>query len=320
MKTAAVPAQTPTFGKAATYAMLTATAIFWGSAFVTSKIVVGDVPPSAAAFIRFGLGAFFAVLLLIILRSRDKTVQVTPNGNWAGVLVLGLVGVAAYNLLLFWGLAYSKASDGSMIIPTLSPAITVVLAVIFLKEKFRWQQVTGLGITLAGSAVFFLSVVLGEVRDIHRITGDFMFIAAAACWSIYTLMGKKILQRISPLVATAYAMLFGSVVIGAFSVRDLAAVHWTHLSLDFWVSQFYMALFPSVLANWFYYLGVKRIGPARAAVFLYIVPVAGLVLATVMIGDVLTVAQIAGSALMLLGVSIVNRRSGRRKKDIDIAK
>lgn len=312
MKKTAELAQTPTFGKATTtYAMLIATAFFWGSAFVTSKIVVGEVPPSAAAFIRFGLGAFFAVLLLIILRSRDKTVRVAPSGNWTGVLILGLVGVAAYNLLFFCGLAYSKASDGSMIIPTLSPAITVVFAMIFLKEKFRWQQMTGLGVTLVGSAVFFLTVGFGEARDIQRITGDFLFLAAAACWSIYTLMGKKILRQISPLVATAYAMLFGSLVIGVFSVRDLAAVQWARLSLDFWVSQFYLALFPSVLANWFYYLGVKRIGPSRAAVFMYIVPVSGLVLAAIMISDVLTVAQIAGSVLMLLGLSIVNRRSGR---------
>ncbi|UUZ87034.1 DMT family transporter [Paenibacillus sp. P26] len=170
---------------------------------------------------------------------------------------------------------------------------------------------TGLGVTLVGSAVFFLTVGFGEARDIQRITGDFLFLAATACWSIYTLMGKKILRQISPLVATAYAMLFGSLVIGVFSVRDLVAVQWARLSLDFWVSQFYLALFPSVLANWFYYLGVKRIGPSRAAVFMYIVPVSGLVLAAIMISDVLTVAQIAGSVLMLLGLSIVNRRSGR---------
>lgn len=309
MKTITDSKQTTSVGKMATYLLLLATTTFWGSAFVTSKIAVAVVPPSVAAFIRFGLGAIFSILLLRFLHSRDQTVQAIPDGSWRRVIILGLVGVAAYNVLFFWGLAFSYASDGSMIIPVLSPAITVILAAVFLRERIGLQQVTGLILTLIGSIVFFSAVGFQGGVNSHRIIGDLFFLAAAACWSVYTLLGKKILQMVSPLWATAYAMLFGSIVLGILALPDIVKVHWSNLSPGFWVNQFYLALFPSVLANWFYYLGVKEIGPSKAAVFMYIVPVSGLVLAGLILGDVLTYVQLFGSVIMVFGVWFVNRRN-----------
>ena len=313
METVTVSKQTVSKSNVGTYILLIATTTFWGSAFVTSKISVGVVPPTVAAFIRFGLGAIFAILLLLLLHSRDKTVRLIPKGSWFGIIILGFIGVAVYNLLFFWGLAFSRASDGSMIIPTLSPAITVILAALFLKERFGRQQITGLGLTLIGSAVFFSAIGFTGIVNTSRIIGDLLFLAAAACWSAYTLLGKKVLQKVSPLLATAYAMFFGSIILGVVSVRDFGEIQWSSLGLGFWLNQFYLALFPSVLANWFYYLGIKRIGASRASVFMYFVPVSGLILSGLILDDVLTFLQFVGSAIMIFGLWVINKHHPSKK-------
>lgn len=265
MEQASVSVKTVSKSNIGTYLLLICTTSFWGSAFVSSKIAVGIVPPSVAAFIRFGIGAVFAFMFLFVLHKRDRSIVYTPKGAWTGVLLLGIVGVALYNLLFFWGLAFSKASDGSMIIPTLSPAITLLLASIIFKEKIRWQQYAGFTLTLTGSFVFFSSIGFIGLINTDRIIGDLFFLTAAATWSAYTLLGKKFMQKISPLVATAYAMLFGSIILGIVVLPEMKNVHWSSLGTYFWLNQIYLALFPSVLANWFFYLGVQNLGPAKAS-------------------------------------------------------
>ncbi|PTX52204.1 drug/metabolite transporter (DMT)-like permease [Melghirimyces profundicolus] len=291
-------------GRNGTYGLLTLMAVFWGSAFVGSKVAVGSVPPEVAAFFRFGLGGVF---MWLILRTRKKENRLIPSAYRGIVLFLGVTGVAAYNWLFFRALDFSMASDGSMIIPTMSPVFTTLLAVLFLKEVLTRRQVFGLCLSCLGSLVFFSGIMAGGF-DGTRMTGDLLFLLAAGCWSVYTLYGNRVLKELDPFPVTAYAMLTGAVVLGAVALPRFGTVQWGELGFDFWALQLYLALFPSVLANWFYYRGVKRIGASRAAVFMYLVPVSGVFLAILLLEERLTGMQLTGSLLMILGVWFVNRK------------
>ena len=286
----------------ATYVLLLGPVLFWGSAFAASKAVIGPVPPSVAAFIRFALGTLVMLALLGVKRE-----FVLPRGNWGRLTVLGLMGVTFYNLLFFLGLASSRASDGTMIIPTMSPTVTALLAALVLKEPLRKWQVAGVLVALCGSAVFLTAVGISE-SDTARLAGDLCFLGSAVCWSVYTLMGRGVLQSLNPFHATAYAMLIGAIGLGVIAAPELVRVQWSELSFSFWAIQLYMAVFPTALANWFYYLGVQRIGPTRTAVFMYLVPVSGLFWAWLVFGDWLGPWQAVGSVLLLAGVWLVNRR------------
>lgn len=290
------------------YALLVITMVFWGSAFVVSKISVGVVPVSVAALIRFALGTVFCFLLLLVLRARDPRVQLIPHGSWWGTFNLGVIGVGIYNLFFFGALAFSKASDGSVIIPTLSPVFTVIFATLFLKERFGWYRAIGLSSSLTGALFFFLAISSSGEGLSDRLIGDGLFLAGAICWAIYTLMSKSILGKIEPLLLSAYSMLFGTIFLGIFALKDLAEVHWGQLGVHFWLYQVYLGFFPTVLASWFYYLGVKGIGPSRAVMFMNLVPIFGLILSAVMLGEVLHPIQFIGSGFMLFGVWMINRR------------
>ncbi|SEM69608.1 DMT family transporter [Lihuaxuella thermophila] len=289
-----------------TYLMLIATTSFWGSAFVGSKWTVASIPPVTAAFIRFGLGAVFMFALLM---TRERPARTIPKSAWLSVSLLGLVGIAAYNLFFFWGLNLSRATDGSMIIPTMSPVITVLLAAVFFKQKMKKQQITGLLLALLGSAVFFWGISLEGSFDHQRILGDLFFWMAALCWAVYTMYGNRVLEKLDPLTVTAYATLSGALLLGLLSAPSLTEIQWGNLGVNFWLIQLYLALLPTVLGNWFYYLGVRNIGAPRASVFMYFVPVSGLLLAALILDETLTFVQMIGSVLMIAGVWLVNRRN-----------
>ncbi len=300
----------------AIYLVLLTTAVLWGSAFVVSKVIEDAVLPPVAAFLRFGVGAMFGFGLLFVFRARNHSFRLLPQGYIPSIVFLGLIGVTAYNISFFWGLSFSKASDGSMIIPTLSPAFTVLFSVLFFKEKVRRKHVIGLCLTLIGSAVFFSTIAFVGVAKPNRLIGDGLFLIAAFSWALYTLRGKKVLIQVDPLLVTVYAMLFGSIVLGLFAIPDFGKTNWESLNLNFWLDIVYLAVFPSVLANWFYYLGVKNIGPSRASVFMYFVPVSGLILSSVLLGEVLTFFQFIGSAVMVMGVWVMNRQGRTPRKII----
>lgn len=288
-----------------TYGLLTTTAIFWGSAFTGSKLVVASVSPAVGAFIRFGFGAVF---MMIILVSRNRKAMAIPRRYWLQVVFLGLMGVALYNLFFFMGLDFSKATDGSMIIPVLSPVVTFLLALVFLKERVTLWQGFGLLLALAGSLVFFSGILSEGGLDHRRLIGDLIFLAAAFCWSVYTMVGNRLLQKLDSFPVTAYAMLSGALILGFIAAPDLIQVSWSDLGIEFWLIQIYLALFPTVLANWFYYRGVQTLGPSKAAVFMYFVPVSGLILSSAILDERLTLIQIIGFVFMLTGVWLVNRR------------
>lgn len=291
------------------YLRLLVTVTFWGSAFAASKVVTEAVPATVGAALRFGLGA---LVMTLILRLRPGSRAGVPRGSWPGVIVLGLIGVAAYNLLFFWGLALARASDGSMIIPTLSPAITVLLAALFLKDRLTWQKVIGLALAGAGSVVFFSSTYLASGADSRRLLGDMLFLGAALCWSAYTLLGKRVMERMDPLAATAYAAQAGAPVLLLIALPEILRVDWLSLGSGFWLNILYLAVAPTAVANWFWYHGVKGVGPARASSFMYLVPVSGLTLAALLLDDVPAWTQLAGVALMILGVAVINSRGELR--------
>ena len=305
-------------GKAGTYALLLLTAIFWGSAFVFSKVAENSVPPVVAAFFRFGFGAIIGVLMILVQKARSPKFVATPKTAWRETIILGLVGVAGYNLFFFAGLSLSLASDGSMVIPTLSPAITIILSVLFLKERFRKNQTMGLMITLLGALTFFSAILfLPSTGGMQRLLGDGLFLGSAVLWAINTLLSKRITSRVDPFLVTTYAMVFGGAFIGIIAFPYLLHLDFQHLSWKFWLNEVYLALFPSVLANWFYYLGVHRIGPARASVFMYFVPVSSLIIAGIVLGETLTLTQFLGAALMMVGVWLVNSKAKTLKTETD---
>lgn len=275
---------------------LVLTMAFWGSSFATSKITVGSVPAPLAAAIRFAGGA---VILLAVVLSTGQGVRLDRRG-WSMVGLLGLLGVFGYNILFFAALTMAPASDGSSIVPVLSPVITTVATAALSREHLPRRRWTGLALAGAGAVVFFVGTST-EAATPHRILGDLVFVAAAAVWSAYTICGRPVLRRFPPLPVTAYACVAGALLLACAAIPTLGQVRAADLTGRFWLVEIYLMVFPTAVAFPLFYRGVRGLGPARAATMMFLVPVFGLVLAFVLLGETVSVVQGIGSAAMLAG-------------------
>ncbi|MFL6117575.1 MAG: DMT family transporter [Catenulispora sp.] len=292
-------------------AQLVLTMALWGSGFVVSKKAVEQMPHSVAAVIRFGSGAVVLLLVLAVLRGGRIRVDRSQLGP---LLLAGVLGTGVYNAVLFFGLSRAPAIDGTIIVPVLSPILTTAAALALRWDRPQRRRVAGLLLGACGAAVFLLGAA-GPGAGHGRLSGDLAYVAAAASWSAYTLVGKKILAGVEPFTATAVSMAFGALLLAALAVPDLGRVAWHALPGSFYTTMAYLVLFPTAVAYGLFYVGVRAVGPTTASVLMFLVPVSGTALAWLLLGESADGAQLIGSAAMLAGALAATVAPGSRGRD-----
>ncbi|MFJ3903227.1 DMT family transporter [Streptomyces sp. NPDC090025] len=290
------------------YALLMVTMVLWGSAFAGSKAVVAQVPHSVGAFLRFGFGAV-ALLLALALSGRRSPGRpgAAARGGWLAAAA-GVLGVFAYNGFFFWGLSLAPSLDAGILIPVMSPVLTSAFLLLTGRERAGWARVTGLALGLAGAAVFFLGAGGAGAGGSSRLLGDLLFLASAACWATYTLIGPRILAGVEPLRATTYATCAGALLLGALAAPDLADVAWRELPPGVWLNTAYLAVGATAVANVLYYRGVGAVGPARASLMMFTVPVVNTLCATLLLSESFGPLQATGALILLLGATLAATR------------
>lgn len=287
---------------AGVYAKLVLVALAWGGTFIGARILTAEMAPVTAAFWRYVVASFTLVLVAFALEGGLPRLH---RRQWVGVCLLGATGVAAFNLLFMFGLETVTASRGSLIV-ALNPAATLLGAALFLHEPLTRNKAIGIVVALGG-----VSVVLGhgDPRNVVLGTvgiGELALVGCVLAWATYTLLGKRILQGLSPIAATTYAALVGTglLAVAAAASGQLVPPPGTWrvgLALGF------VGVFGSALAFVWFYEGVRALGPARAAVFINLVPVAAIALGVLLLGEPLELSMLAGGALVIGGIWLINR-------------
>ncbi|MGK5642575.1 DMT family transporter [Streptomyces sp. URMC 126] len=318
------------------YLLLMVTMTLWGSAFSSSKAVVGQVPHSVAAFLRFGGAAVALLAASAFLRAREKRgggerVGGTGGGDGGALegavradvpqgrasrwrapglaAAAGVLGVFAYNGFFFWGLSLAPSLDAGILIPVMSPVFTSAFLLLTGKEKATRARWAGLGLGLTGAVVFLVGAA-GGGGTASRLPGDGLYLLSAVCWAAYTLIGPRVLAGVEPLRATTYATCAGAALLGALAAPDLAHVRWGELPSGVWLNAAYLAVGAAAVANLLYYRGVRAVGPARASLMMFTVPVVNILCATVFLGESVGPLQGTGAVVLLLG-AVIALTSGR---------
>lgn len=282
------------------------TTFFWGGTFVAGKWAVGEAPPFFVAFLRFAI-ASFVLWAIVAWRRRwsDERFPLPEGGaQWAGLFSLGLTGVFLYNFVFLAGLSRTSATNGSLIV-ALNPLLTAVLSAWWLKEHVRPVQAGGFLLALLGVGVVITRGSVTVISSLSFNPGDLLMLGAPLAWALYTIAGKMVLRTFSPLVATAYASLFGTLLLlpaAALEGSLFSGVH--RLTAYGWISVLQLALLGTVVGFVWWYEGVELLGASRAAVFVNLVPLFGVLLSALILSESLVVSQLAGGILVVLGVGI----------------
>lgn len=288
------------------YLKLTLVAMMWGGTFIAGRIVSKVVPPMTAATARFSIAV---VLLLAIARIAEGGLPRLDRAHIAMTAALGFFGIFLYNLCFFIALSHMPAGRTALFV-AINPIVTALLAALLLRERLGSRKWLGIAIAFAGAAVVITrGDLVGAAHDISQSVGkgELVMLCGISGWAAYTLIGRYALKALTPIAATTYAALWGLLflAIGAsteVSRWDLSRVGWQVVA-----SIVYLGVAGTVIGFIWYYEGVKAIGPSRTSVFNNLVPVCGIVLAAILLGEPVLMSMVIGGALAIVGVTLTNR-------------
>ncbi len=221
--------------------------------------------------------------------------------------LLALTGVFFYNIFFFTGLQTVEAGRASMII-AVNPVITALLAMLFFGERAGFVRIIGMVVAVSGALV-----VISRGRPASLFQGGIGFgeiciIGCVFSWSAYTLIGKRLLVNIQPLVAVAYSCSLGAVFLSIVALLGGHLSDVRHLTVQSGLCLFYFAFFGTTLGFIWFYDGVKVLGAGRAAMYVNLVPVSGVSLGVLLLGERLGSSLIFGGIFVFFGLYLINRR------------
>jgi len=275
--------------------LLLTAVVIWGWTFVATKILVAELGPVDIFALRLAIGLPVLGLLLLV-----KRVPLRFDRGDGLPLILGGAILALHFPMQIAGIVTTTASNSGWII-AVTPLVLGVLSFLFLRERIGWRGAAGIAVATAGILVLVSRGRLGDLAWLQS-TGDWLVLASAHTWALYTVATRDLSRRRDPL-AVAFGILVVSAIFTAvpFAVTaQLADIR--ALSPRGIASILYLAIPGTALGQWFWQEGVRRLGATRAGMYLYLEPLATLALAVPLLGEPFGPVVALGGGLVLAGV------------------
>lgn len=274
--------------------------VLWGYSFVSTKIVLRELPPISIAFFR----QIIASIALIIFLYIKKLFVRMPLKDVFLLSASSFFGIVLYFVFENTGLKYTSASNGSIIVAAV-PIFTLVTEYLFYKLKITRRLVICLVLSVAG--VFMVIFEEGFDFSSGSTKGNVLMIGAMVAWVIYTIICKSLTEKYKGIVITAYQMIAGSILFIPFILRETG--QWQSLSGYALANLLYLALLCSALAYYLYNFAVRGLGATVTSMFLNLIPVVSIIGGVLVLHETISLLQIGGMIIIMLSLlSVGNTR------------
>jgi drug/metabolite transporter (DMT)-like permease len=282
---------------------------FWGSSFVVVKITLleGLTPISIATFRFLLAGAMFLAALLVNRRvNRDYALRV-ENKDLPKLLLLALTGVTFFFTIQYTGIQMASASMAAILVCLLSPILITVFSARMLREHLARRQVFGIGIAAAGTFTVIAGSSLSLESNTSFFAGTLILLSTPLLWATYTVVGKKMMQKYSPFLVSAYVNILGGLCLLPFATAENSISRITTMSLQGWSAILYLAFTCSLLGYSIWLHVANQVKGAVVSSFMFAEPLITVMLATKFAGETVTLFTAAGGFLIFIGVYFVSR-------------
>lgn len=269
------------------------TVVAWASAFSAIRVGVDGFGFAGLSLARLAVASAALAVAAPFLGVRRPRKRDLPM-----IVLCGVTGMSAYQILLNWGEVYVPAGTASLLI-AVAPVFSVLLAAVFIGERITWIKIGGSAVAISGAAV--IAVAGGHAQ---YTTSAWVVLAAAVVQGVYHFATKPLLSRYTGLEVACYSMWAGTAfllpllpyMVHGFRTASTSAV----------ISAVYLGLVPSAVGFVVWGYAVARLSVASSTAALYLVPLVSLVIAFVWLSEVPSSWALVGGALGIVGVALIN--------------
>jgi drug/metabolite transporter (DMT)-like permease len=280
---------------------LLAVQVTFGSLPVIGKVVLNVIPSLALVGFRVGITA---VALYFIQRYRGH-LQLEDKRDYFRFAILSFFGVTLNQILFITGLSLTKASNTSLLAVTI-PIFALSVGAFLGIERLRKAKIAG--IVLAAAGVVLLIDPRSASFSSETTLGDILIILNSLSYGIYVSVSKETITRNGAIKSITWIFIFSSVVCVPLGAYSLSAIDISGVSPLVWLLILHIAftstLTPYLLNAW----ALARVNPSTVAVYIYLQPLIGFVMAIVFLDEKFDLRVLAAALLIFAGVFLVTKK------------
>lgn len=274
----------------------------WGSPPVVSRAVSADVPPIALALARWVI-AFFFLLPFVWRKLPEEWPKLKQH--WRSLAVLASFMTAGSSLSVI--AVYFTTATNAVLVNASQPAITAALAWVVARSRLSRRQSFGIALAFLGILIMVFRADLRVLATLGINVGDLIMLGAVVGWSLYAVyLHHRDYVPSSEVLLFVIAVTGCVILIPPFLV-ETALRGPLDLKSNVVGAMIYLALFPTLLATFFWNLAVRSLGPNRAAIFVNLIPLSGAALAMLFLGERLYAYHLWGAAFVFTGIYFAAR-------------
>ena len=281
-------------------------AFIWGWSFLFIKVALRAMTPGMVAFGRIAVGL---AVISIVVRARGLRLP-RDLRMWRHFAVMGLIYAALPFTLLAWGEERITSALAS-VMNAGTPLFAAIAAAVGLGERLRLRQVGGLLLGFVGVSV--AAGLGGSDLASSSVTGSLAALGTAACYGMGFAYAQRHLVGVPPLVSV-----YGQLVCGTVLTLPLAVVGLASRGLDLeWrplASVLLLGAFATGVAYVLNYQAIAAVGPTRASVVTYVVPVVAVSVGVLFLDEPFRLRLVVGGALVAVGIALLQERLRRFRR------
>jgi drug/metabolite transporter (DMT)-like permease len=282
--------------------------IVFGSATPVSKLVGAAMPVFVGGLLRVGLGA---LLLGVAAWPKRADLGKLSRADWLMIGAIAILGMFGFSALMLYGMRLAPGAVGATVM-SMTPAVTAVAAIVFLRERPTWRKIAAVALALVGAAVLQLGHGLQSEHGTGSVLlGAGLVFGAVCCETAYTLMGQRVSKDVDPVLVAALGAALSLPLFGVGAVMQWAQFHVAEVGIRGWLALAWYGAGTLALGSWLWYRGIAKVDGVTAAAFMGLMPLSALALSYLLLGEPFRWAHLAGFGSVFAGVLLMSWEHAR---------
>jgi len=281
------------------YLLLILAMIMWGLSWTNAKILGAYASASVLTFWRF---AFSGLSFIPILWFTRQSPRLSLKSS---VFVIGgALSITLYNFAYFYGTHIGLATVGGVVVPTMNPLFTFILAILIARRIPLQKEAIGLLLGLVGGALI-LKVWKFNFDELTT-SGNSYFVICSLSWAFLTVITAKAKDYIPLLTFSFWTFSLAALLSFPLTVDSNVIAIFTY-DWIFWLNFLLVTFGSMVFATTVYFYGTVILGSERASAFIFTVPLSALIFSMIFLREPLEISTVLGGILAMAAVYMINR-------------
>lgn len=235
----------------------------------------------------------------------------TSRRDMLRLAICGLFGVAANQLMFFYGLNLTTPINAAIIM-TCNPILVLIISAAVIGERITPQKVGGIFIGICGAAGLILYKNQLSISSTGFI-GDLFIFLNATSYAIYLVLVKPLMKKYQPITVIKWVFLFGFLFVFPFGFNEFTTINWESFPTNIWYAFAFVIVGTTFLAYLFNIYGLKELNPTVVSTYIYSQPLIATVVALILQKDELSWVKIISALFIFAGVYLVSLRPKKLK-------